>query len=175
LAFFEAVLRVADELKQNKEVNMKNYSIVSSINAVFLYIFVLLCFTISGCAGVGSTIPQERRVSLTETENNQGNLKYGSLSVKYSYSLVGGNLISAGGNMILAGKISYRDRFDSLDVRILFLDAAGTVLQKEFVYSSGYRTRDKSSNSAFQKTFTVPAGSVAMTFTYSAQDHTGHR
>ena len=154
---------------------MDKYSAVSFVKAGFLYLLVLICFGISGCAGVGSTIPQERRVSLTETENNQGNFSYGALTVKYSYSLVGGNLISAGSNMILAGKISYRDRFDSLDVRILFLDAAGTVLRQEFVYSSGYRTRDKSSNRAFQKTFTVPAGSVAMSFNYSAQDQTGHR
>lgn len=112
---------------------MERYSAVSFIKAGILYLLVLICLGASGCAGVGTTVPQERKIPLVETENSQGNFSYGSLTLEYSYSL-------AGNNMMLTGNASYQGGFDSLDIRILFLDAAGTVLQQELIYSSGYRT-----------------------------------
>jgi len=146
---------------------MERYPTVSFFKAGILYLLVLIYFGASGCAGVGSTVPQERRIPLIETENSQGNFSYGSLTLKYSYSL-------ADGNMIFTGKASYQGGFDSLDIRILFLDAAGTVLQQEFIYSSGYRTdRERVSDRELQKTFAVPPGSTAITFTYFTQKRIG--
>jgi len=155
---------------------MRKYTNVSFVNTGMLCILFLVFLGVSGCAGVGTTIPQERLISLKEAENNQGNFGYGPLTVKYSYSLTGSSLISGGSNMILAGNVSYRGGFDSLDIRILFLDAGGTVLQQKFIYSSGYRDRsEKVSNLDVQKTFAVPAGSAAITFTYSVEERTGGR
>jgi len=153
---------------------MEKYSTVSCIRNGVLYLLVLLYFSVSGCAGVGSTVSSERMIPLIEAEKNQGDFSYGSLTLEYSFSLTGGSLVSGGSNMILAGKATYQGRFDSLDIRILFLDSAGTVLQQKFIYSSGYRTGDdRISNSIFQKTFAVPAGSSAITFTYYVQEHNG--
>lgn len=155
---------------------MRRYATVSFVNAGILCLLLLVYLGVSGCAGVGSTIPQERWISLKEGENNQGDFKYGSLALKYSYSLTGSSLISGGSNMILAGKASYQGGYDSLDILILFLDADGTVLQQKFIYSSGYRDRsEKVSNLDIQKTFAVPAGSAAITFSYSAMERTGGR
>ena len=155
---------------------MRKYTNVSFVNTGMLCILFLVFLGVSGCAGVGTTIPQERLISLKEAENNQGNFGYGPLTVKYSYSLTGSSLISGGSNMILAGNVSYRGGFDSLDIRILFLDAGGTVLQQKFIYSSGYRDRsEKVSNLDVQKTFAVPAGSAAITLTYSVEERTGGR
>jgi hypothetical protein len=147
--------------------NMKKHSTLSSIKIFILYLLVLVFFCISGCAGVGSTVPPERRLPLIETENSQGSFSYGGLKVKYSYSL-------AGSDMIMDGVASYNHGYDSLDIRISFLDATGTLLQREFIYSSGYRTAGKRrSGIDFQKTFTVPAGSAAITFSSFAQDRSG--
>ena len=155
---------------------MRNYMTVSFVNTGMLWLLLLVFLGVSGCAGVTSTIPRERWVPLTEAENNQGDFSYDSLTVKYSYSLTGNSLISGGSNMILAGKVSYRGGFDSLDINILFLDAGGTVLQQKFIYSSGYRDRsEKVSNLDVQKTFVVPAGSAAITFTYSVMERSGGR
>ena len=155
---------------------MRKYTTVSFVNAGMLCLLLLVFLGVSGCAGVNTTIPPERWISLKEAENNQGDFKYDSLSLNYSYSLTGSSLISGGSNMILAGKVSYRGGFDSLDIHILFLDAAGTVLQQKFIYSSGYRDRsEKVSNLGIQKTFAVPAGSAAITFSYSAMERTGDR
>jgi hypothetical protein len=147
---------------------MKECATVSFIRSGLLYILVLTCLGVLGCAGVVSSIPPERRISLVEAENNQGNFSYGSLTLQYNYALTGGNLVMGGSNMMLAGKATYTDRFDSLDIYVVFLDAAGTVLQRKFIYSSGYRTDDgRVSDRAFQETLEVPAGSEAITFTYS--------
>ena len=155
---------------------MKKYTTVSFVNTGMLCILLLVFLGVSGCAGVDPTIPQERWVSLTEAENNQGDFNYGPLTVKYSYSLTGSSLISGGSNMILAGKVSYRGGFDSLDIVLLFLDAGGTVLQQKFIYATGYRDRsEKVSNLDIQKTFAVPAGAAAITFTYSVMERTGGR
>jgi hypothetical protein len=147
---------------------MKECATVSFIRSGLLYILVLTCLGVLGCAGVVSSIPPERRISLVEAENNQGNFSYGSLTLQYNYALTGGNMVIGGSNMMLAGKATYTDRFDSLDIYVVFLDAAGTVLQRKFIYSSGYRTDDgRVSDRAFQETLEVPAGSKAITFTYS--------
>jgi len=147
---------------------MKEYSTVSFIRSGLLYMLIMVSFGVLGCAGVVSNIPPERRISLVEAENNQGSFSYGSLTLQYNYALTGGSLVMGVSKMMLAGKVTYRDRFDSLDIYVVFLDAAGTVLQKKFIYSSGYRTDEaRVSDLAFQKTLEVPAGSEAITFTYS--------
>ncbi len=155
---------------------MEKYLTVSSIRSTILFLFILLCFGFSGCAGVGSTVPQERRIPLNKAENYQGNFNYGPLTLDFSYSLTGGSLISGGSNMILAGKASYKGAFDSLDIRLSFLDATGAILQNKFIYSSGFRTgTSKVSGQPFQKTFVVPANSDAITFNYSVEERTGNR
>lgn len=129
---------------------------------------VLISLGVLGCAGVVSSIPPERRISLVEAENNQGDFSNGPLTLQYNYALTGGSMVRSGSNMMLAGKVTYRDRFDSLDIYVAFLDAAGTVLQRKFIYSSGYRSGEgRVSDRAFQKTLEVPAGSESITFSYS--------
>ncbi len=155
---------------------MKKYSTISFFKTSLLYVLVLTCLSALGCAGVGSNIPPERREPLIEGENNQGNFSYGPLTVDYSYTVTGSNMVVGGSNMILAGKASYQGGAGSLDVRIMFLDATGLVLQQKIIYSSGYRTGNaKRSDRVFQKTLSVPAGSAAITFTYSATERSGQR
>jgi len=140
------------------------------------YLLILVFLGITGCAGVGSVIPLERQIPLVEAEKNHGSFKYGQLTLKYSYKLAGGSKILAGSNMILAGQASYNESVDSLDIRILFLDAAGTVLQQKVVFSSGYRTGDsRISDRVFQKTLVVPPESAAISFTSYAQTRNSHR
>lgn len=147
---------------------MKRYSTVPFVRSVLLFMVVLTSLGVLGCAGIVSSIPPERRISLVEAENNQGTFSSGALTLEYNYALTGGNLVMGGSNMILAGKATYSNRFDSLDIYVAFLDTAGTVLQQKSIYSSGYRSDEgKVSGRAFQKTLEVPAGSEAITFIYS--------
>lgn len=148
---------------------LKKYLLVSPNKTLISYLLILVCFGISGCAGVKSSIPQERRIFLTEARNNQGDFAYGLLKLKYNYSLTDSN-------MTVTGKISYRGGFDSLDIYILPLDIKGTPLQQKSIYSSGYRSEtDRISNRPFETSFPVPAETVALTFTYSVEERSGRR
>ena len=87
----------------------------------------------------------------------------------YSYKM-------AGENMNLNGQVQYRRGFDSLNVRVLFLDVSGTILQQNIVYSSGYRVEKSSrSDMSFQKTLVVPPGVTGLSFSYSAQPRRNNR
>lgn len=155
---------------------MKKYSTILFFKTSLLYMLVLTFLGALGCVGVGSNIPPERREPLVEGGNNQGNFSYGPLTVDYSYTVTGSNMVVGGSNMTLAGKAYYQASAGSLDVRILFLDATGIVLEQKIVYSSGYRTGTaKRSDRVFQKTLSVPPGSAGITFTYSATERSGRR
>jgi len=155
---------------------MKKYSAVPFLKAGLSCALILALLGLAGCAGTSSNIPMERRIDLIHAENNQGNFKSGPFVLGYSYTLTDDNIISGNSNMILAGQASYSGGFDSLDIRLLFLDQSGTVLQRKIIYSSGYRSnRTRGSKPAFQKTLRVPPGAASMTFTYSVTDRSTHR
>ncbi|MBW1636347.1 MAG: hypothetical protein JRJ68_08745 [Deltaproteobacteria bacterium] len=155
---------------------MKKYSAMPFIKTSLSLLLILTFLNISGCAGTGSNVPPEKRVDLIQAENNQGLFKSPPFSLEYSYTLTGSSMISGSSNMILAGRAFYGGGADSLDIRILFLDSAGTVLQKKMIYSSGFRSDDaRGSKHVFQKTLNVPPGSASISFTYSAIDRSSHR
>lgn len=134
-----------------------------------LYLFFLIAFGLVGCAGVGRPVPVDDRILFDEKSAGQGSFRQGGLTVAYSYRL-------AEGNITVGGEVDYTWAVDSLDVRLLFLDAAGTVLEKRIVYSSGYRVaRAWTAERSFQQTLAVPPGAVGISFDYSAQPRRGYR
>jgi len=155
---------------------MKKYSTVSFIRVCLSLVCILTLSNIFGCAGTGSNIPPEKRVELIRAENNQGSYKSGPFTLEYSYTLTRSSMVNSNGNMILAGRALYSGGVDSLDIRILFLDSAGTVLQRKMIYSSGFRSGGaRGSKHVFQKTLNVPPGSKSLSFTYSVTDRSDHR
>lgn len=136
---------------------------------VVLFLCILIFLSVLGCSGVGRVVPLDHRLPFNEQDNSQGNFSHGGLKVTYSYSL-------AGGSMTMEGQIDYRRSVDSLDVRLLFLDASGVVLQQKLVYSSGYRVgRSKKSDRSFHETMVVPTGVAGLSFSYNAQPRSSHR
>jgi len=134
-----------------------------------LSLLLLIAFGLVGCAGVGRLVPADDRILFDEKGAGQGSFRQGGLTVAYSYRLTEGN-ISVG------GEVDYTWAVDSLDVRLLFLDAAGTVLQEKMVYSSGYRVADSwKTERTFQKTMAVPPGAAGISFGYSAQPRKSYR
>ncbi len=137
-------------------------------NAIW-YLLILISFGFLGCAGVGQIVPVDNRISFGEKANDEGSFSRWGLTVDYSYSL-------SGGNMTMAGQVSYPGGADSLDVRIQFLDAVGTVLKQKIVYSSGYRaSRDRMAERTFKETLVVPTAATGISFDYSAQPRSSHR
>ncbi len=148
---------------------MKNLRYLLLGKKVVLALLLLMIFGLVGCAGVGRLVPADDRILLDEKGVGQGSFRQDSLTVVYSYRLTEGNLT-------VGGDVDYTWAVDSLDVRLLFLDAAGTVLQKKIVYSSGYRVADsRKTERTFQQTLAVPSGAVGISFDYSAQPRRSYR
>ncbi len=146
---------------------MKMRSLLSLAQSMVLCTVVLVFF--SGCAVVGLTIPDEKRITLVYNQQVNGNFKDDPLTVDYSYSL-------ARNKIVMSGYANYTNRMDSLDVRVLFLDVAGIVLKQVVVYSSGYRMDvDRRSNLEFAKTIDLPVGVVGISFATSGQPRRSHR
>ena len=148
---------------------MKKIPHVTVGKNVVLSLLVLIFLNLLGCSGVGRVIPVDHRLPFSQEDNSQGSFSHGGLTVEYSYRL-------AGVNMTINGQVSYRRSFDSLDVRLLFLDASGTVLQQHLVYSSGYRVSDsRKTDRTFKETLAVPPGAAGLSFSYSAQPRRSHK
>jgi hypothetical protein len=134
-----------------------------------LYLLLLIAFGLVGCAGVGRFVPADERILFDEKGAGQGSFSRNALTVAYSYRL-------AEGSITVGGDVDYSWAVDSLDVHLLFLDAAGTVLQWKMVYSSGYRVADSwRTERTFQQTLAVPPGAAGISFGYSAQPRTSYR
>lgn len=142
---------------------MKTYVNFSAkkIAVLFLLIFVSLSFF--GCANVGKLASTDNRIPFAEKGTSQGVYSDGGLTVDYSYSLDGKNLT-------LEGKVNYPGSVDSLKVYIRSVDATGTVLQQNTVYSSGYRVyREWATDRSFKEKFVIPPGTVGISFSYASQ------
>lgn len=143
------------------------HGMIGKTAVVSLFLFV--AFVLVGCAGVGRLVPVDKRILFDETGAGQGSFSRDALTVVYSYRL-------AEGNITVAGEVDYIWAVDSLDVRLLFLDAAGSVLQEKIVYSSGYRVADSwKTERSFQETMAVPPGAAGTSFDYSAQPRRSYR
>ena len=112
---------------------MEKYLNVSNSKTAAIYLLIMVSLLISGCTAVGRVISVENRIMFSDTQSDQGTYSYGGLTVEYRYKLTGGN-------MTLDGKSHYRGGVDSLDVRLLFLDAEGRVLQQKIVFHLGRKT-----------------------------------
>jgi hypothetical protein len=136
---------------------------------VLLLLLMMLSFGFAGCSMVGKVVPADKQILLSETGNSGGEFKNGQCTVLYKYSV-------AGGNMNLAGSASYRGGYDSLNVRALFLDEAGAVLEVKLLYSSGYRvSRSHGADRSFQNDLPLPPGTAGISFSCSTQERSGNR
>lgn len=128
------------------------------------FLLILGSLSLSGCAGLGQNVSVEDRIFFEEKEKSQGRFTQDGLTVDYSYRL-------AGNNMTMDGSIYYTRSVNSLNVYLLFLDHSGDILQRDIVYSSGYRVAHSwgMTERTFRDQLDVPQGAVGISFTYYAE------
>jgi hypothetical protein len=141
----------------------------AAARAAHVFLFLLILFGLSGCAGVESVVPPDHRILFGERETGQGSFLQGQLTVEYNYRLTGSNIM-------VDGQVSYLGGVDLLDVRLLFIDAGGKVIKRQIVYFSGFRTnRAWMTERSFQETLVVPPGSAGISFSYTAEPRRNYR
>lgn len=144
---------------------------VFSVSCVrlFMVAFVPLFLFFTGCSMKNVPIAEAKRVALSSKTEIAEVYKSGPLTVTYEYQ-------NAGEKLTISGSVEFRQSVDSLDVRIVFLDAAGLVLGKKIVYSSGFRSfASTNSTRTFRTNLEMPAGAVGFSFTESSVVKASHR
>ena len=144
---------------------------VFSVSCVRLVMvaFVPLFLFFAGCSMINAPIAVEKRISLLSQTEMSEVYKSGPLTVTYEYQ-------KNGDKLTISGSVEFRQSVDSLDVRIVFLDATGLVLGKKIVYSSGFRSfASTDSTRTFRTNIEMPAGVVGFSFTESSVARTSHR
>jgi len=143
-------------MRSNRGVTNKN-------RTIGLILTIVVCF-LYGCSAIGTQVAESKRIALTGSQENSGTFKQGMLTIDYNFRL-------SGDNITLSGKVGYFGGVDSLDVRVLFFDQQGTVIEQKMVYSVPYRKgADSWGGRNFEKELKVPANAAGFTFDYSSQD-----
>lgn len=146
---------------------MKKFIKISNGKKSVLSLLIVVSLGFLGCATVGQVVPADQQIAFSETGKSGGSYKSGGCTVEYSYDL-------AGEKMNLRGSASYRTGVDSLDVRVLFLDGTGSVMEQKIVFSTGYRT-GKGRGGGFQEALVMPPGAAGIAFTCSAKERRGKK
>lgn len=141
-------------------------SICNCKQKVFVSFLLVVLLSIIGCA---AKIPADRMIQLTEGAATQGSYKTGEVTVAYTFN-------RTGDTMTVNGMVSHYGGLDSLNVFILFSDANSQVLQRNLVYSTGYRTGHKYRGGGnFEERLTVPPEAVGFVFSYSGKSRQSSR
>ncbi len=133
-------------------------------------VILLLSLSISACTKIGQQIPAAKMISFDDTlAEGEGRFDSEGLHVVYNYDRQGDSLR-------VWGRVAYNLPVESLDVYLLFTDDDGTVIDQEWVYSTGYTVSKLwGRSSAFERTLEVPDGAAAMSFDSSAVRSRGHQ
>lgn len=146
---------------------MKNHSLHITAKALLPCIVLLVC--LASCAVVGTVVPGAKRITLAPNKLTHGSFKDGALIVDYSYT-------RSSNEIKVAGVANYTNRMDSLDIRLLALDANGTVVLQSLIFSSGFRQgNERRAEIKFDTTIDVPQEVAGMTFAASGQTRSGRR
>lgn len=136
---------------------------------LFMVAFVPLFLFFTGCSMKNATVAEEKRIALSNKTDVSEVYKSGPLIVIYDYQ-------RAGNKLTISGSVEFLQSIDSLDVRIVFLDATGLVLGKKIVYSSGFRSlASKNSTRTFRTNVEMPDGVAGFSFTESSKARASHR
>jgi len=137
--------------------------------AVMKNSMMMIFFLVLGCSMVGSIVPTAQRLNLVETGANEMVFKNGNLNVIYSYDIQG-TLFN------ITGRTNKPQGLDSFNLRLLFLDADGKVLQQSIIATVGFREdRRAASELNFIKTLQLPTNTSAVSFSYSGIARTGRQ
>jgi len=133
--------------------------------------FIVAPFVFLSCTSYftyeGYEVAEEDRIEIKEGGPNKGSWPTNDLTLDYTYK----NHMD---DFIISGKVSWAKHieynFRTLDhffLRVYFVDAAGKIIAGKGVVYSGNNLEIE--NLSFEKQFVLPAGTVAMVFSYSGK------
>ena len=131
------------------------------------YLFATVFFVLLGCLStpVGRMVPENQRIPLQKGGTQTGVWEAFEIIMNYTYVFNQENM-QLPGSIDFSGSLKRQtsERLERLAIWVDFLDAQGTILLREGVYSIAQRGR------SFSVKLETPPGTAAMSFTHIARE-----
>ena len=115
----------------------------------------------------GQEVAEEDRIEIKEGGPNKGALSTYDFSLSYVYER-NKDGFTLSGKVTWSNHIIYNFRIlEHFDLRVHFVDGSGKIIEGKGIVYSGHNMEIE--NLSFKKDFTLPAGAVAMVFSYSGR------
>ena len=138
------------------------------------FLIMIAAVSLTGCNGrfftyKDATISQPDYVIQLQQGDQQGVWKTNELALNYKYHMTTETLKLYGAVELVGGFHIGFNSTDRLVVQLLFLDNTGTVIDDVVLYSADYKHQIHMFPMNFDRTFTVPKNTSAISFTYDGK------
>lgn len=133
----------------------------------FIFALPVLLSCTSYLTYAGHEVAEEDRIEIKEGGPNKGALSTYDFSLGYVYER-NRDGFTLSGKVAWSNHIIYNFRIlEHFDLRVHFVDDSGKIIEGKGIVFSGHNMEIE--NLSFEKHFTLPAGAVAMVFSYSGR------
>ena len=141
---------------------MKSNRLTQGAFKTLLFFLIILIFAaLNSCSTTGRmTVAPENRIPITADKPMQGTWESQFVILEYEFVKEGDTI-----GLILDGRT--KQRLDQIVVWVLFLDNQGSLLERETVFNSGFRTqrtKARRMEGTIERAFEVPEGAKYMAF-----------
>jgi len=131
----------------------------------------VIVFTACTISNVGTQVPVDKRIPLQAGQEQSGVWKAFEYTMNYRYRLDRLN-VQAPGKISISGTIERGGiSLANLNIWVNFLDHGGRVLEQKSVFMAGFRSSEV--DPSFTVELDTPPGSIAMSFSHTAQQQRG--
>ena len=152
---------------------MKSNRLTQGAFKTLLFFLIILIFAaLNSCSTTGRmTVAPENRIPITADKPMQGTWESQFVILEYEFVKEGDTI-----GLILDGRT--KQRLDQIVVWVLFLDNQGSLLERETVFNSGFRTqrtKARRMEGTIERAFEVPEGAKYMAFQSIKAPYRGSR
>ena len=131
-----------------------------TLKVLFFFTIVLAFAAFNGCATSSHTVAPENRIAVVPDQLQKGTWESKNVALEYEFVKEGGVL-----GLFIDGKT--KRRMDQVALWVLFLNNEGSVIERESVFNSGFRskrTRARRMEGTIERAFEVPEGTKYLAF-----------
>ena len=132
----------------------------NAFKVLFYFTIVLAFAAFNGCATSSHTVAPENRIAVVPDQLQKGTWESKNVALEYEFVKEGGVL-----GLFIDGKT--KRRMDQVALWVLFLNNEGSVIERESVFNSGFRskrTRARRMEGTIERAFEVPQGTKYLAF-----------
>jgi len=141
----------------------------NAFKVLFFFTIVLAFAAFNGCATSSHSVAPENRIAVVPDQPQKGTWESKNVVLEYEFVKEGGVL-----GLFIDGKT--KRRMDQVALWVLFLNNEGSVIERESVFNSGFRskrTRARRMEGTIERAFEVPEGTKYLAFQSKEKPYRG--